>query len=45
MNSSTNKDLEWDKFLGEVAREVEGLIIDADNLNEFLRKINQFTEK
>lgn len=45
MNSSTNKDLEWDKFLGEVAREVDGLIIDADNLNEFRRQIHPFAEK
>ncbi len=45
MNSSTNKDLEWDKFLGEVAREVDGLIIDTDNLNEFRRQIHPFAEK
>lgn len=45
MNSGANKNQEWDKFLGEVAKEVDGLIIDADNLNEFRRQIHPFAEK
>lgn len=45
MNSGTNKNQEWYKFLGEVAKEVDGLIIDSDNLNEFRQQIHPFAEK
>lgn len=45
MNLTRNKDAEWDKFLGEVAREVDGLIMDTVYLKEFRRQIRSFTEK
>ncbi len=45
MNSSGNRDPEWDKILGEVATEVDSLIIDTDNLNEFHRQINPFAQR
>lgn len=45
MNSGANKNQEWDKFLGKVAKEVDGLIICTGNLNEFRRRIRPFAEK
>lgn len=48
MNSSGNRDSEWERFLGEVATEVDALVIVGGYLNfvdEFRRQIRPFTEK
>jgi hypothetical protein len=45
MDSNGNKNQEWDKLLGEVAREVDSIIIGTDNLNEFRRQIIPFAKR
>jgi hypothetical protein len=45
MNLSRNKNQKWGKYLGGVAREVDGLIIYSGNLNQFRQQICAFSEK